>query len=185
MTAFDALRFAGTALLQSRRRSALSLLGVAIGVVAVVSLTAVGEGALRYVTGQFQSLGTHLLIVLPGKAADPDRPLVGVDARDLDPGDQAQGLGDVGGAGAADLVLRQHVHRGGRAKRGFRRLPRSGDLDVRQLLQAQVLQPGGNGGADRQQGSQQGDAGKGEPETQAFSPGSGGGKNLGEPTTSG
>jgi putative ABC transport system permease protein len=67
VTSFDALRFAGTALLQNRRRSALSLLGVAIGVVAVVSLTAVGEGALRYVTGQFARLGSSLVIVVPGK----------------------------------------------------------------------------------------------------------------------
>src|SRR5688500_5818302 len=41
---------------------------IAIGVAAVVLLTAVGEGARRYVTGQFASLGTQLLIVLPGRA---------------------------------------------------------------------------------------------------------------------
>jgi putative ABC transport system permease protein len=45
----------------------LSLLGVVIGVVAVVSLTAIGEGALRYVTDQFVSLGTSIVIVAPGK----------------------------------------------------------------------------------------------------------------------
>lgn len=67
MTSWDALRFAATALLQNRRRSGLSLLGVAIGVIAVVSLTAIGEGALRYVTGQFASLGSSLVIVVPGK----------------------------------------------------------------------------------------------------------------------
>jgi putative ABC transport system permease protein len=67
VTSWDALRFAGTALLQNRRRSGLSLLGVAIGVIAVVSLTAIGEGALRYVTGQFASLGSSLVIVVPGK----------------------------------------------------------------------------------------------------------------------
>jgi putative ABC transport system permease protein len=49
-------------------RTAMLLVAIAIGVAAVVALTAVGEGARRYVTGQFQSLGTHLLIVLPGKA---------------------------------------------------------------------------------------------------------------------
>jgi putative ABC transport system permease protein len=43
------------------------LLGVVIGVVAVVSLTAIGEGALRYVTDQFVSLGTSIVIVAPGK----------------------------------------------------------------------------------------------------------------------
>lgn len=49
-------------------RTAMLLIAISIGVAAVVALTAVGEGARRYVTGQFQSLGTHLLIVLPGKA---------------------------------------------------------------------------------------------------------------------
>src|SRR5688572_1536826 len=49
-------------------RTAMMLLAIAIGVAAVVLLTAVGEGARRYVTGQFSSLGTQLLIVLPGRA---------------------------------------------------------------------------------------------------------------------
>lgn len=48
-------------------RSGLSLLGVAVGVAAVVVLTALGEGARRYVVDQFTSLGTNLLVVLPGK----------------------------------------------------------------------------------------------------------------------
>ena len=46
---------------------ALSLLGMAIGVAAVVVLTALGEGARRYVIDQFASIGTNLLIVVPGK----------------------------------------------------------------------------------------------------------------------
>jgi len=46
----------------------LMLLAMAIGVAAVIVLTAVGEGARRYVTEQFSSLGTHLLIVIPGRA---------------------------------------------------------------------------------------------------------------------
>jgi putative ABC transport system permease protein len=49
-------------------RTAMLLTAIAIGVAAVVLLTAVGEGARRYVTGQFSSLGTELLIVLPGRA---------------------------------------------------------------------------------------------------------------------
>jgi putative ABC transport system permease protein len=49
-------------------RTAMLLLAISIGVAAVVLLTAVGEGARRYVTGQFSSLGTELLIVLPGRA---------------------------------------------------------------------------------------------------------------------
>ena len=59
--------FALTALLRHRLRTSMSLLGVAIGVAAVVILTALGEGARRYVTGQFASLGSNLIILMPGK----------------------------------------------------------------------------------------------------------------------
>ncbi len=67
MTSSDFVRFASHALYQNRRRSALSLLGVVIGVIAVVSLTAIGEGALRYVNDQFSSLGNGIVMVVPGK----------------------------------------------------------------------------------------------------------------------
>lgn len=67
MNAFDAIRLAAESLLQNRRRSALSLLGVVIGVVAVTSLTAIGEGALRYVDDQFASLGSSLVVIAPGR----------------------------------------------------------------------------------------------------------------------
>ncbi len=67
MSLLDLFRFSSHALLQNRRRSALSLLGVVIGVVAVTSLTAIGEGALRFVTDQFASLGTSIVIISPGK----------------------------------------------------------------------------------------------------------------------
>lgn len=67
MSGRDLLAFALRALTGHRLRSALSLLGVAIGVAAVVVLTALGEGARRYVTQQFESLGSNVLIVLPGR----------------------------------------------------------------------------------------------------------------------
>ena len=67
MSPRDLVGFALAAVLQNRRRSALSLLGVVIGVVAVLSLTAIGEGALRYVTNQFASLGSSIINVSPGK----------------------------------------------------------------------------------------------------------------------
>jgi putative ABC transport system permease protein len=63
----DLVAFALRALRGHRLRTALSLLGVAIGVAAVVTLTALGEGARRYVLGQFASVGTNMVIVLPGK----------------------------------------------------------------------------------------------------------------------
>ena len=67
MSVLDLVGFAVGALRGHRLRTGLSLLGVAIGVAAVVTLTALGEGARRYVLGQFASVGTNMVIVLPGK----------------------------------------------------------------------------------------------------------------------
>ncbi len=68
MRSVDTAKLALQALQRYPLRTSMLLIAIAIGVAAVITLTAVGEGARRYVTGQFQSLGTHLLIVLPGKA---------------------------------------------------------------------------------------------------------------------
>lgn len=67
MTITDLLTFTWRALSRHVLRSGLSLLGVAVGVSAVVLLTALGEGARRYVEDQFASIGSNLLIVVPGK----------------------------------------------------------------------------------------------------------------------
>lgn len=67
MSTLDTLRFAGGALRGHRLRTALSLMGVTIGVAAVILLTSLGEGARVYVTGEFASLGTNLVIAFPGK----------------------------------------------------------------------------------------------------------------------
>ena len=63
----DFVALAGGALTKNRRRTLLSLLGVAIGVAAVLVLTALGAGARGFVSGQFESLGSNLVAVLPGK----------------------------------------------------------------------------------------------------------------------
>jgi putative ABC transport system permease protein len=67
VTTVDALTFAWRALSRHGLRTALSLVGVAVGVTAVVLLTALGEGARRYVMDQFASIGSNLLIVVPGR----------------------------------------------------------------------------------------------------------------------
>lgn len=63
----DRARFCFTALRQHRLRTVLSLLGIAIGIAAVVLLTSIGEGARAYVTGQFTTFGTNLAQVTPGR----------------------------------------------------------------------------------------------------------------------
>lgn len=67
MTPADTLRFATRAALGYPLRTALMVLAMAIGVAAVVVLTALGDGARRYVVGEFASLGANLIIVLPGR----------------------------------------------------------------------------------------------------------------------
>ncbi|MFN7976334.1 MAG: ABC transporter permease [Acidobacteriota bacterium] len=67
MTTADALSFATRALRGHALRAGLSLFGVAIGVASVILLTSLGEGARLFVTGEFSSLGSNLLMVFPGK----------------------------------------------------------------------------------------------------------------------
>lgn len=64
----DILRFARDAAAGYPMRTSLSVLAMSIGVAAVVILTALGDGARRYVVGQFSSIGTNLVIVLPGRS---------------------------------------------------------------------------------------------------------------------
>ena len=64
----DLLHLASESLYRARLRSVMMLIAMAIGVAAVVVLTSLGEGARRYVTGEFRALGTDLLIVLPGRS---------------------------------------------------------------------------------------------------------------------
>ena len=71
------------------------LLAMAIGVAAVVVLTSLGEGARRYVTGEFASLGTNLLIVIPGRSetsGGAPTTFVGETPRDLTIDDARIGL---------------------------------------------------------------------------------------------
>lgn len=64
----DAALFAFNSLRAYRTRTLLMLLAMSIGVASVLVLTSLGEAARRYVTGEFTTLGTNLIIVLPGKS---------------------------------------------------------------------------------------------------------------------
>jgi putative ABC transport system permease protein len=59
-------RMAVTALLRNRSRSILTMLGVVIGVAAVIVTVAIGTGARTSVANQINSLGSNMLVVLPG-----------------------------------------------------------------------------------------------------------------------
>ena len=64
----DVLFFARDAALGNPLRTSLLMLAMSIGVAAVVVLTALGDGARRYVLDQFLAIGSNVVIVLPGRS---------------------------------------------------------------------------------------------------------------------
>jgi putative ABC transport system permease protein len=68
MNSADTLRFASNAATGTPLRTSLLILAMSIGVAAVVILTALGDGARRYVVGEFSAIGSNLVIVLPGRS---------------------------------------------------------------------------------------------------------------------
>jgi putative ABC transport system permease protein len=66
MNPFQILRIALRALTRNAMRSFLTMLGVIIGVGAVIAMVAIGEGAKARVEQSFAAMGTNLLILIPG-----------------------------------------------------------------------------------------------------------------------
>lgn len=83
MRVLELVGFAAAALRGHRLRAGLSVAGVAVGIAAVVALTALGEGARAYVVGEFAALGSNLVIVLPGKVETTGHAPFGGAERDL------------------------------------------------------------------------------------------------------
>jgi putative ABC transport system permease protein len=67
MGAEDFLRFTLGSLRAHRLRTALTALGIAIGIAAVILLTSIGEGLHRFVIAEFTQFGTNLITVTPGR----------------------------------------------------------------------------------------------------------------------
>ena len=63
---FMTLRIALRALMRNKLRAFLTMLGIIIGVGAVIAMVAIGEGAKATIRSQIASLGTNVLIILPG-----------------------------------------------------------------------------------------------------------------------
>jgi len=66
MNVAESLRLAFRALTANKLRAALTMLGIVIGVGAVITLMSAGEGVSVYIEEQFQGIGTNLLFVFPG-----------------------------------------------------------------------------------------------------------------------
>jgi|SRR5690242_12251267 putative ABC transport system permease protein len=102
-----AFRIALRALARNKLRSFLTMLGIIIGVGAVIAMVAIGEGAKRRVQEQIASLGTNLLVILPGtvtlggarSGAGGRQSLVPADARAI--------MGEIPVVSGASPVVRQ------------------------------------------------------------------------------
>ncbi len=70
MNLFESTRVAMLALAANKLRSALTMLGIIIGVSAVIALMSIGRGVEKFFIDQFTSLGTNLLYVFPGQLSE-------------------------------------------------------------------------------------------------------------------
>ena len=70
MSFYESVRVAMLALAANKLRSILTMLGIIIGVSAVIALMSIGRGVEKFFVEQFTSLGTNLLYVFPGQLDD-------------------------------------------------------------------------------------------------------------------
>ncbi len=68
MNLWESIRVSLRALLANKMRSILTMLGIIIGVGAVVAMVGIGNGASASVTSQIKGLGSNLLVVTPGQS---------------------------------------------------------------------------------------------------------------------
>src|SRR5512136_3336196 len=69
MNLMESVRIALNSLAANKLRSALTMLGIIIGVAAVIALMGVGRGASAAIDSQINSMGTNLLFVTPGSTS--------------------------------------------------------------------------------------------------------------------
>lgn len=70
MNLYESIRIAMRALAANKMRSMLTMLGIIIGVGAVVALMSIGSGVSNFITDQFASAGSNLLFVVPGQLSE-------------------------------------------------------------------------------------------------------------------
>lgn len=68
MQALRLIKVAGKSIIKNKMRTLLTMLGIIIGVGAVIVMVAIGEGAQSQIEEQIQNLGTNMVVVTPGSA---------------------------------------------------------------------------------------------------------------------
>ncbi|TSC85484.1 MAG: putative ABC transport system permease protein [Microgenomates group bacterium Gr01-1014_16] len=81
MDTVELLRMAVTAIRTNKTRSVLTTLGIIIGVAAVILLVSIGTGLQRFVTKEFEALGSNVLLVSPGRVNFGGGPPQNVEAK--------------------------------------------------------------------------------------------------------
>ena len=118
MKVIEAMRIAMRALAANKLRSILTMLGIIIGVGAVIALMSIGRGVEKYVTDQFAGLGSNLLFIAPGQISDgpptlranPVKSLTLADMEAIGDPSQVPDVSEV----AADFQTRATVERNGK-----------------------------------------------------------------------
>jgi len=80
MDVIEILKMSRTTILINKTRSFLTVLGVVIGVTAVILMVSIGEGAREYIRDEFMGLGSNILVVVPGKTSSEGGPHMGTSA---------------------------------------------------------------------------------------------------------
>lgn len=75
MLSKDLIQLTTSSIFAHRMRSGLTILGIAVGIAAVVLLTSIGEGIHRFVLSEFTQFGTTLIGINPGKATTLGTPV--------------------------------------------------------------------------------------------------------------
>ncbi len=101
MTLWESIRVALRALAANKLRSALTMLGIIIGVAAVIALLAIGQGAQDAITREIQAIGSNVIVIFPGSVSQAGVRSASGTAPSLTLGD-AEALADP--ANAPDLV---------------------------------------------------------------------------------
>ena len=73
MNIFESTKMAVKTLTANKLRSTLTMLGIIIGNASVITMVGVGQGAQRYASAQFESLGPNVLFIIPGSEEARDR----------------------------------------------------------------------------------------------------------------
>ena len=97
MNLVEIVRFAVAGLVANRLRSLLTMLGIIIGITAVILLTALGNGAAQYIQSQITGLGANSITIIARSAGGSAGATSGAASRPLTP-DDAAALADPQGA---------------------------------------------------------------------------------------